>query len=89
MSQVTIYLEEDTLAAAKAAAARAKMSLSKWFAQFAEAEKTKPLRSWDEVFAEIDRLRDPESDKALDFLLDPKTRYEGLLPQREVDWGQI
>jgi hypothetical protein len=89
MSQVTIYLEEETLALAKAAAARAKMSLSKWFAQFAEAEKTKPLRSWDEVFAEIDRLRDPESDKALDFLLDPKTRYEGLLPQREVDWGQI
>jgi hypothetical protein len=89
MSQVTIYLEEETLALAKAAAARAKMSLSKWFAQFAEAEKTKPLRSWDEVFAEIDRLRDPESDKALDFLRDPKTRYEGLLPQREVDWGQV
>ncbi len=89
MSQVTIYLEDDTLAAAKAAAARAKMSLSKWFAQFAEAEKTKPLRSWDEVFAEIDRLRDPESDKALDFLLDPKTRYEGLLPYREIDWGQV
>ncbi len=89
MSQVTIYLEDDTLAAAKAAAARAKMSLSKWFAQFAEAEKTKPLRSWDEVFAEIDRLRDPESDKALDFLLDPKIRYEGLLPYREIDWGQV
>jgi hypothetical protein len=89
MSQVTIYLEEETLALAKVAAARAKMSLSKWFAQFAEAEKTKPLRSWDEVYAEIDRLRDPESDKALDFLLDPKSRYEGLLPQREVDWGQI
>jgi hypothetical protein len=89
MSQVTIYLEEDTLAAAKAAAARAKVSLSKWFAQHAEAEKAKPLRSWDEVFAEIDRLRDPESDKALDFLLDPKTRYEGLKPHRDIDWGQI
>ena len=89
MSQVTIYLEEDTLAAAKAAAARAKLSLSKWFAQLAEAERTKPLKSWDEVFAEIDRLRDPESDKALDFLLDPKTRYEGLIPYREIDWGKI
>jgi hypothetical protein len=88
MSQVTIYLEEDTLAAAKTAAARAKMSLSKWFAQFAEAEKAKQLPSWEEVFAEIDHLRDPESDKALDFLLDPKTRYEGLSPQREVDWGE-
>jgi hypothetical protein len=33
MSQVTIYLEEDTLAAAKAAAARAKISLSGWMAQ--------------------------------------------------------
>jgi hypothetical protein len=88
MSQVTIYLEEETLALAKAAAARAKMSLSKWFAQFAEAEKAKPLPSWEEVFAEIDRLRDPESDKALDFLIDPQTRYQGLSPQREVDWGQ-
>ncbi len=89
MSQVTIYLEEETLALAKASAARAKLSLSKWFAQLAEAEKAKPLRSWDEVFAEIDQLRDPESDKALDFLLDPKTRYEGLLPHREIDWGKI
>lgn len=88
MSQVTIYLEEDTLAAAKAASVRAKVSLSKWFAQFAEAEKAKPLQSVGEMFAEIDRLRDPESDKALDFLLDPKTRYEGLLPQSDIDWGQ-
>lgn len=88
MAQVTIYLEEDTLALAKAAAARARMSLSKWFAQFAEAERAKPLPSLNEMFAEIDRLRDPESDQALDFLLDPKTRYEGLLPRREIDWGQ-
>jgi hypothetical protein len=89
MSQVTIYLEEDTLAAAKAAAARAKMSLSKWFAQYAEAEKAKPSQSLEEMFAEIDRLRDPESDKALDFLLDPKNRYEGLKPRRDIDWGQV
>jgi hypothetical protein len=88
MAQVTIYLEEDTLALAKAAAARARMSLSKWFAQFAEAERAKPLPSLNEMFAEIDRLRDPASDKALDILLDPKTRYEGLLPRREIDWGQ-
>ena len=89
MSQVTIYLEEDTLAAAKAAAARAKMSLSKWFAQLAEAEKAKPMQSVSKMFAEIDRMRDPESDKALDFLLDPKTRYVGLLPQRDIDWGKV
>jgi hypothetical protein len=57
MSQVTIYLEDDTLAAAKAAAARAKMSLSKWFAQFAEAEKAQKSGSLNEMFAEIDRLR--------------------------------
>ena len=47
MSQVTIYLEEDTLVAAKTAAARAQISVSKWFAQFAEAERQKPLQSWD------------------------------------------
>ena len=50
MSQVTIYLEEDTLAAAKAAAARTHMSVSKWFAQFAEAENQKPVQSWDDFF---------------------------------------
>jgi len=88
MSQVTIYLEEETLALAKAAAARAKMSLSKWFAQFAEAEKVKQLPSLGEVFAEIDVLRDLESDKALDFLLDPQARHERLSSQREVDWGK-
>jgi hypothetical protein len=85
MSQVTIYLEEDTLAAAKAAAARAKMSLSKWFAQYAEAEKAKPLRSWDEVYAEMERLGDPRNDTSLDFLLDQKTRYADLAPQRDLE----
>ncbi len=85
MSQVTIYLEEETLALAKAAAARAKMSLSKWFAQFAEAEKAKPLRSWDEVYSEMERLGDPRNDTSLDFLLDQKTRYADLAPQRDLE----
>ncbi|XAH21817.1 hypothetical protein AAFF27_17550 [Xylophilus sp. GW821-FHT01B05] len=78
MSQVTIYLEEDTLAAAKAAAARAQMSVSKWFAQFAEAEKAKARPgSLAEALADIDRQYGPPGDE-LDFLLDPKTRYAGL-----------
>jgi len=78
MSQVTIYLEEDTLAAAKTAAARAKMSVSKWFAQFAEAEKQKPVQSWDAFFAEIDSLSPTNSDTAdgWDVLLND--RYCGL-----------
>ena len=78
MSQVTIYLEEDTLAAAKAAAARTQMSLSKWFAQFAEAEKQKPIQSWDVFFTEIDGLGSPDADAAdgWDALL--KDRYSGL-----------
>ena len=38
MSQVTIYLEEDTLAAAKNAAARAKMSLSAWMAKLVKEQ---------------------------------------------------
>ena len=78
MSQVTIYLEEDTLAAAKAAAARTQMSLSKWFAQFAEAEKQKPVQSWDDFFAEIDSLGspDPDATDGWDALL--KDRYSGL-----------
>ncbi|WP_218668965.1 hypothetical protein [Variovorax sp. KK3] len=55
MSQVTIYLEEDALNAAKEAARRADLSLSKWFAQFAEAEMRKPKTTWEEFFAELDR----------------------------------
>ena len=78
MSQVTIYLEEDTLAAAKAAAARTHMSVSKWFAQFAEAEKQKPIQSWDDFFAEIDGLGSPgaAAPDGWDALL--KDRYSGL-----------
>ncbi|KAF1047050.1 hypothetical protein [Xylophilus sp.] len=78
MSQVTIYLEEDTLAAAKAAAARAQMSVSKWFAQFAEAEKARLAADRQKFWNEIDALRQPGEDDGLDFLLDPKRRYEGL-----------
>ena len=78
MSQVTIYLEEDSLAAAKTAAARAQMSVSKWFAQFAEAEKQKPLQSWDGFFAELDSLSpsNPDATDGWDTLL--KDRYSGL-----------
>ena len=78
MAQVTIYLEDDSLAAAKAAAARAQMSVSKWFAQFADAEKQKPVQSWDEFFAEIDAMGVSDSGAAdgWDELL--KDRYSGL-----------
>lgn len=78
MSQVTIYLEDDSLAAAKAAAARTNMSVSKWFAQFADAEKQKPVQSWDEFFAEIDAMGVSDSGAAdgWDELL--KDRYSGL-----------
>lgn len=78
MSQVTIYLDEDTLAAAKAAAARSQVSVSKWFAQFAEAEKAKAQpNSLAEALADIERRFGPPGDE-LDFLLDPRTRYSGL-----------
>ncbi len=78
MSQVTIYLEEDTLTAAKLAAARMQISVSKWFAQFAEAEKQRPKQSWDEFFAEIDSMKDESLDapNGWDALL--KDRYTGL-----------
>lgn len=78
MSQVTIYLEDDSLAAAKAAAARSQMSVSKWFAQFADAEKQKPVQSWDDFFAEIDAMGAADSGAAdgWDELL--KDRYSGL-----------
>lgn len=78
MTQVTIYLEEDTLAAAKEAAARSKLSVSKWFAQFAEAEKARNVGDWDSFWANTDAMKKPGDDSAWDFLLDPKQRYAGL-----------
>ena len=45
MSQVTIYLEDDALQAVKAAAARSRISVSKWFAQFAEVEKANLVKN--------------------------------------------
>ena len=65
MSQVTIYVRESALDAAKAAASRAEVSISQWFAQYAEAEERRSKQSWTEFFAEIDRLR---GDGADDFL---------------------
>ena len=85
MSQVTIYLEEDALAAAKIAATRAQVSVSKWFAQFAEAEKTKLSSDRSHFWAEIDRLRSSTSDQELDFLLDPQQRYADLGADRPLE----
>ncbi len=72
MSQVTIYLEEETLEAAKEAAAKANLSVSKWFAQFAEIEKAKRGRDRQAFWAEIDRLRAAGGSDGLDFLLGPE-----------------
>ena len=81
MSQVTIYLEPETLDFAKAAAARAHLSVSKWFALLVEAEhaRSKPGSLLD-ALEEIDRVHGTAGCDALDFLLDPTTRYTGLGP---------
>ena len=78
MSQVTIYLDPPALEAAKLAAARAQMSVSKWFAQFAEAERALLTADRQQFWAEIDRLRTNVADDGWDFLLDPKTRHSGM-----------
>lgn len=78
MAQVTIYLEPDVLEAAKASAARAHMSLSKWFAHLARAEQQKNQSDWDSLFASVDALRQLDGDDGLDFLLDQRTRYADL-----------
>ena len=62
MGQVTIYVEDGALDAAKRAAERAKESVSQWFAKFAVEEKQKQAQGWDDFFAEIDRLRDEGGD---------------------------
>ncbi len=78
MSQVTIYLEDESLAAAKEAAAAAKVSVSKWFAQFAEAQLAKSQADWDGLFNQIDGLKTGADNTAWDFLLEPTTRYAGI-----------
>ena len=62
MGQVTIYVEDGALDAAKRAAERNKVSVSQWFAKFAVEEKQKQVQNWDTFFAEIDRLRDEGGD---------------------------
>lgn len=74
MSQVTIYLEDDALQAVKAAAARSRISVSKWFAQFAEVEKANLTADRQHFWQEIDRLRSPEDDDVLEYLLTPGCR---------------
>jgi|GEM_PF-975053 len=62
MGQVTIYVEDSALEAAKRAAERAKVSVSQWFAKQAIEERERQSRSWEAFFAEIDRLRAPHDD---------------------------
>ncbi|QPN30968.1 hypothetical protein [Diaphorobacter sp. JS3051] len=81
MSQVTIYLDEDTLQAVRAAAARAHISVSKWFAQFAEAEKASLSADRHKFWQEIDALRGPDpatEDRLLDYLTNPRCRDADL-----------
>jgi len=56
MGQVTIYVEDSALEAAKQAAEKSKVSVSQWFAKFAVEEKRKQTQDWDSFFAEIDSL---------------------------------
>ncbi len=62
MGQVTIYVEDSALDAAKRAAERAKISVSQWFGKFAIEERQRQSQSWEAFFAEIDRLRDEGGD---------------------------
>lgn len=57
MSQVTIYLDDECEQAARAAAAAANLSLSRWFAQFAEREKQRGKTGWQSLFAEADKQK--------------------------------
>jgi hypothetical protein len=56
MGQVTIYVEDGALEAAKQAAEKSKVSVSQWFAKFAVEEKRKQTQDWDAFFAEIDAI---------------------------------
>jgi hypothetical protein len=57
MGQVTIYVEDSALEAAKRAAERAKVSVSQWFARQAIEERQRQSQSWSAFFDELDHLR--------------------------------
>lgn len=62
MGQVTIYVEDAALNAAKRAAERAQVSVSQWFARFAVEEKQRQAQDWSAFFAEIDRTQPAQGD---------------------------
>lgn len=62
MAQVTIYLEDSALQAAREAAARHHLSLSQWFAQFARQEKQRQAQDWGSFFAQVDAISSPADD---------------------------
>ena len=78
MSQVTIYLEPETLELAKACAARAQLSVSKWFAQKVEAERAQLQADRTAFWQTIDMLREGANDDGMDFVLDSQLRHADL-----------
>jgi hypothetical protein len=84
MSQVTIYLPPSTLDAAKAAASKAQLSVSQWFARFAQAEEQKLGHSWSEFLNQLDSTHGEHSRNGLDFMLSSE-RNADLRPQRELE----
>ncbi|MBC7719746.1 MAG: hypothetical protein H7Z77_08150 [Chitinophagaceae bacterium] len=64
MSQAIVCLKKYTLSGAKSAAVRARLSVSKRFAQFAGAEKQKPeqrlSRGWASQIRELTNLTNDE-----------------------------
>jgi hypothetical protein len=62
MGQVTIYVEDSALQAARKAATHAQISLSQWFAQFAADEKKRQSVDWCAFFTEIDAMTAPGDD---------------------------
>ena len=81
MGQVTIYIEDSALDAAKRAAARAKVSVSQWFAKQAIDERQRQSQNWESFFAELDSLRGPDSDNGPD-------GWDDLLVDRNAGLGK-
>lgn len=62
MAQVTIYLEDSLLQAAREAATRQRVSLSQWFSQFAAQEKRRQAQDWSHFFSQLDAISAPQDD---------------------------
>jgi hypothetical protein len=84
MAQVTIYLPASTLKVVKSVAAKEELSVSQWFARYAQAQEKKACKSWSHFLDDLDAIYGDDKPGGLDILLG-ENRYADLAPIRDLE----